>query len=129
MCRQRTSVFSVTCLFQSLRCERMELLVKSRQSSIVFKNAFQNMNELCLARTQWNARVGIEKCVRQFVSQRKSQKLYFGVTASKSNLSIVQVNDHGTLLPVAVNCRGIRRFAATVRAQRQDEGVRLRERC
>lgn len=69
--------------------------MKGKHSSVLFKNAFRNMNELCLARTQWSSRVGVEECVREFIMQRKIRKHYFGVTMSKSNLSIVHVNHQG----------------------------------
>lgn len=82
-------------MFHTFCFKGMELLVKGKHSNVLFKNAFQNMNELCLARTQWSSRVGVEECVREFIQQRTVRKHYFGVTMSKSNLSIVHVNHQG----------------------------------
>ena len=84
-------------MFHTFCFKGMELLVKGKHSSVLFKNAFQTMNELCLARTQWSSRVGVEECVREFIQQRTVRKHYFGVTMSKSNLSIVHVNHQGML--------------------------------
>ena len=53
------------------------------------------MNELCIARMQWNNRVNIESHVDNFIKQHTQQNKYYGIIFAKNNLSIAEVNYEG----------------------------------
>lgn len=75
----------------------MELTVKCRNSQLLIRNAFNSMNELCIARTQWNNRVNTATIVDQFIKERSTNCYFYGIVFSKENLSIAKVNNSGSI--------------------------------
>lgn len=76
----------------------MELVVKAKKSTITLRNLFNSMNDLCIARTQWNNRMNISSYLDQYIRQCPYHYNYYGIVFTKNGLSVAEVDNSGSLL-------------------------------